>query len=69
MSKMKDSWEDTIKAEPERVSIIVVKREVGVTFIETLYDDSRYTDMELDAVRTRKFIQKLKKALAEAEGA
>lgn len=63
MSKMKDSWEDTIKA------VNADGEYVGVTFIETLYDDSRYTDMELDAVRTRKFIQKLKKALAEAEGA
>ena len=60
---MKDSWEDTIKA------VNADGEYVGVTFIETLYDDSRYTDMELDAVRTRKFIQKLKKALAEAEGA
>ena len=63
MSKMKDSWEDTIKA------VNADGEYVGVTFIETLYDDSRYTDMELDAVRTRKFIQKLKKAPAEAEGA
>ena len=63
MSKMKDSWEDTIKV------VNADGEYVGVTFIETLYDDSRYTDMELDAVRTRKFIQKLKKALAEAEGA
>ena len=63
MSKMKDSWEDAIKA------VNADGEYVGVTFIETLYDDSRYTDMELDAVRTRKFIQKLKKALAEAEGA
>ena len=63
MSKMKDSWEDTIKA------VNADGEYVGVTFIETLYDDNRYTDMELDAVRTRKFIQKLKKALAEAEGA
>ena len=63
MSKMKDSWEDTIKA------VNADGEYVGVTFIETLYDDSRYTDMELDAVRTRKFSQKLKKALAEAEGA
>lgn len=63
MSKMKDSWEDTIKA------VNADGEYVGVTFIETLYDDSRYTDMELEAVRTRKFIQKLKKALAEAEGA
>ena len=63
MSKMKDSWEDTIKA------VNADGEYVGVTFIDTLYDDSRYTDMELDAVRTRKFIQKLKKALAEAEGA
>ena len=63
MSKMKDSWEDTIKA------VNADGEYVGVTFIETLYDDSRYTDMELDAVRTRKFIQKLKKALAEEEGA
>ena len=63
MSKMKDSWEDTIKA------VNADGEYVGVTFIETPYDDSRYTDMELEAVRTRKFIQKLKKALAEAEGA
>ena len=63
MSKMKDSWEDTIKA------VNADGEYVGVTFIETLYDDSRYTDMELDVVRTRKFIQELKKALAEAEGA
>ena len=63
MSKMKDSWEDTIKA------VNADGEYVGVTFIETLYDDSRYMDMELEAVRTRKFIQKLKKALAEAEGA
>ena len=61
MSKMKDSWEDTIKA------VNADGEYVGVTFIETLYDDSRYTDMELEAVRTRKFIQKLKKALAEVE--
>ena len=63
MSEMKDIWEDTIKA------VNADGEYVGVTFIETLYDDSRYTDMELEAVRTRKFIQKLKKALAEAEGA
>ena len=63
MSKMKDSWEDTIKA------VNADGEYVGVTFIETLYDDSRYTDMELDAALARKLIKKLKKAIAEVEDA
>ena len=63
MSKMKDRWDDTIKV------VNADGEYVGVTFIETPYDDSRYTDMEREAAMTRKFIKKLKKALAEAEGA
>ena len=58
MSKMKDSWGDTIEVDVEDEHVHVVFSEV-----------SRVASMELDAAMTRKFIKKLKKAIAEVEDA
>ena len=56
MSKMKDTWGDTILIgiQPGIVNIIVEERE-------------RSASAELDADQTRELITELKKALAEVE--
>ena len=63
MSKMKDLWGDTIEV------VNVDGENVYIAFTEKLPGaDEAYCSMELDAVMIRKFIKKLKKALAEGEG-
>lgn len=63
MSKMKDLWGDTIEVDADAGY-------VNVSFTERRpYGASASKSMELDADLTRKFIKKLKKALAVAEDA
>ena len=61
MSNISDMWGGFIhiEAEPESVSITVVKREAG------RYD--RTISAEFDSAQTRKLITELKKALGEME--
>lgn len=61
MSNVMDMWGDFIHidTEPESVSVIVVKREVG------RYD--RTVSVEFDAAQTRKLIKKLMRALDDME--
>ena len=61
MSKMKDRWGDTIEVQTE-------DGHVYVSFTKArLYDGGVFADMELDADMARKFVKKLKKAIAEME--
>ena len=62
MSKMKDLWGDTIE-------VLAEDDHVYISFGESrLYADSEFASMELDADLARKFVKKLKKAIAEVEG-
>ena len=61
MSKMKDIWGDTLEVVAEDGTVVV-------TFTEKHpYDGSVCASMELDADLARKFVKKLKKAIAEVE--
>ena len=63
MSKMKDRWGDTIEVQTE-------DNHVYISFTKArLYDATVVVDMELDADMARKFVKKLKKAIAEMEDA
>ena len=61
MSKMKDYWGDTIRMSVEYGTVCV-------SFTERqTYESDRTVSMELDADLARKFVKKLKQAIAEVE--